>query len=60
MDGLPRSLSGNESACSAGVAGASGSIPGSGRSDDRERGSPLQYSYLENPIGPKSLAVYSS
>ena len=60
MDGLPRWLSGKESACNAGVAGAAGSIPGSGRSDGREHGSPLQYSYLENPTGQKSLAVYSS
>ena len=28
-----------------------GSIPGSGRSPGEENGNPLQYSYLENPMG---------
>ena len=34
----------------AGDAGDSGSIPGSVRSPGRGHGSPLQYSYLENPM----------
>ena len=45
--GLPRWLSGEESACSAGDAG---SIPGSGRSLGEGNGNPLQYSCLENPM----------
>ena len=31
-------------------AGDTGSIPGSGRSPEREHGDPLQYSCLENPM----------
>ena len=50
IDGLPWRLSGTESTCNAGVAGGAGSIPGSGRSDGGEHGSPLQCSYLENPM----------
>ena len=34
------------------------SIPGSGRSPGEEHGNPLQYSYLENPHGQRSLAGY--
>ena len=34
----------------------SGSIPGSGRSSGGGNGNPLQYSYLENPHGQRSLA----
>ena len=37
---------GKESACSA---GASGSIPGSGRCPGEENGNQIQYSCLENP-----------
>ena len=33
-----------------GDTGDAGSIPGSGRSPDGGNGSPLQYSYLENPM----------
>ena len=40
---------GRESACNAGDEGATGSIPGSGRSPGGEHGIPLQYSCLENP-----------
>ena len=40
-------LSGKESTCKAGDVG---SIPGSGRSPGGGRGSPLQYSCLENPM----------
>ena len=45
--GLPRELSGKESACNAGDVG---SIPGSGRSPEVGNGNPLQYSCLENFI----------
>ena len=38
---------GKESVCNAGDLG---SIPGSGRSPEEGSGSPLQYSYLENPM----------
>ena len=38
---------GKESACNAGDLG---SVPGSGRSPGEEKGSPLQYSGLENPM----------
>ena len=43
-----RSSVGKESACKAGDLG---SIPGSGRSPGEENGNPLQYSFLENPVG---------
>ena len=45
--GLPRWLSGKESA---GQAGDMGSIPGSARSPGVGNGNPLQYSCLENPM----------
>ena len=48
--GLPRWLSGKESACSVGDAGNSRSIPGLGRSPGGGHGNPLQYSCLENPM----------
>ena len=48
--GLPQWLSGKEAACSEGVAGDAGSIPGLGRSPGEGRGNPLQYSFLENPM----------
>ena len=47
MEGLPRWLSGKESACNAGVAGL---IPGSGRFPGGGHGNPLQHSCLENPM----------
>ena len=47
IDGLPRWLSGKESACQAGDAGL---IPGLGRSPGEGNGNPLQYSCLENPM----------
>ena len=47
--GLPQWLSGKESACSAGDAGASGLIPGSGRSPREGNSNPLQYSCLGKP-----------
>ena len=36
------------------------SIPGSRRSPGEENGNPLQYSFLENPNGQRSLAGYNS
>ena len=45
-NGLPRWLSGKESAC---LAGDASLIPGSGRSPGGGNSNPLQYSYLENP-----------
>ena len=47
---------GKESACSA---GDPSSIPGLGRSPGEGRGSPLQYSCLENPHGQRSMGCYS-
>ena len=47
--GLPQWLSGKESACNAGDAGASGLIPGSGRSPGEGNSNPLQYSCLGRP-----------
>ena len=44
---FPRWLSGKESACQAGDAGL---IPGLGRSPGEGNGSPLQHSYLGNPM----------
>ena len=46
--GLPRWLSGEESACSAGDVG---SIPGLGRSLGEGNSSPVQYSVLESSMG---------
>ena len=36
-----------------------GSIPGSGRSPGGRDGNPLQYSFLENQLGQRSLAGYN-
>ena len=41
-------------------AGDMGSVPGSGRSPGGGHGNSLQYSYVENPHGQRSLAGYSS
>ena len=43
---------------SAGDTRDTGLISGSGRSPGVGRGNPLQYSYLENPHGQRSLAGY--
>ena len=51
--GFPDGSKGEESTCKAGDLG---SIPGSGRSPGGGRGNLLQYSYLENPHGERSLA----
>ena len=48
--GLPRWLSGKESACNAGDAGDTSWIPGSGISPGVENGNPLRYSCMENPM----------
>ena len=53
--GLPRWLSGKESACQA---GDSGLIPGSGRSPGERNGSLLQYCCLGNPMA-RTLVGYS-
>ena len=47
--GLPRWLSDKESACNAGDAEDTSSVPGSGRSPGGGNGNALQYSCLENP-----------
>ena len=47
---FPGGSVGKESACNAGDAGDTGSIPGSGRSFGVGNGNPLQYSCLENPM----------
>ena len=54
--GFPRGSDGKESSCNMGDLGL---IPGLGRSPGGEHGSPLQYSFLENPHEPRSLARYS-
>ena len=48
--GLPRWLSGKESACNAGFTGDTDSMPGLGRSLGGGNGNPLQCSCLENPM----------
>ena len=48
--GLPRWLSGKESACDAGDIKDVGSIPELGRSPGGGHGNPLQYSCLESPM----------
>ena len=54
--GFPGSSVGKESACNA---GDPISIPGPGISPGEGIGYPLQYSFLENPRGQRSLAGYS-
>ena len=49
--GIPQWLNDKESACNAGdAAGASGSIPGWESSPREEKGNPLQYACLGNPM----------
>ena len=50
IQGLPRWLSSQESACNAQDTGDGGQIPGSGRSAGGGYGIPLQYSCLDNPM----------
>ena len=52
---FPGGSDSKKSACSAGL----GSIPGLGRPPEGRHGNTLQYSYLENPHGQRSLAGYS-
>ena len=47
---LPQWLSGKESACNAGNADDTGSVPGLGRTPGGGNGNPVQYSCLENPM----------
>ena len=49
--GFPSGSVDKESACNAGDTGDVGLIPGSGQSPGEGNGNPLQYSYLENPMG---------
>ena len=55
--GFPGGLVGKEAACSV---GALGSIPGWGRSPGEGRGSPPQYSGLENPMDRRIHGVAKS
>ena len=57
--GLPRWLSGKESACQAGHTGNAGSVPDLGRSPGGGNGNPLQYSCLERARWQRSLEGYS-
>ena len=50
LNGLPRWLSGNVSACSARDLRDIGLIPGSGKPPGEGNGNPLQYSCQENPM----------
>ena len=54
--GSPGGSDGKEFTCKAGDLG---SIPGLGRSLGGGHGDPLQYSWLENPHGQRSLVGYS-
>ena len=54
--GFPGGSDSKESACNAGDLGW---IPGLGRFPGERNGNPLQYSCLENPHRPRSLAGYS-
>ena len=49
-NGLPQQLSSKESACSAGAAGDTESVPGLERSPGGGNGNSLQYSCLKNPM----------
>ena len=53
---IPGGSDGKDSACNSGDLG---SIPELGKAPGEEHGNPLQYSYLENPHGQRSLAGYS-
>ena len=54
--GFPGGSDSKESTCNAGDLGL---IPGMGRYLGGGHSNPLQYSYLENPHGQRSLASYS-
>ena len=53
--GFPGGSADKEATCNTDL----GLIPGSGRSPGEGKGNPLQYSYLENPLGQRSLVGYS-
>ena len=53
--GLPRWLSGKESACNEGDAGDTGLIPVLGRSRGGGHGNPPQYFCLEDPMDRRAL-----
>ena len=55
LESFSDSSTSKESAC---YAGDLGSIPGLGRSPGEGHGNQLQYYYLENPHGQRSLAGY--
>ena len=55
--GFPGGSDGKESACNVGDQGL---IPGLGRSPGGGHGHPLQYSYLKNPHGQRSLVGLQS
>ena len=55
--GFPAGSHSKESACSVGDLR---SIPGLGRSPGGGHNNPLYYPCLENPLGPRRLAIYSS
>ena len=50
--GFPGGSDGKESTCNVGDLG---SVPGLGRSPGGRHGNPLQYSFLKNPHGQRSL-----
>ena len=55
--GFPGGSDSKESACNAGDLG---SVPGLGRSPGGGHSNPLQYSWLENSHGQRSVLSYSS
>ena len=55
--GFPGGSDVKESACNVGDLGL---IPGFGRSPGGGHGNPLQYFWVENSLGQRSLAGYSS
>ena len=57
LRGFPGGSVGKESACNAGDAGDTVSIPGSGRSPGGGHGNPLQNSCPENPMDRRVLQV---
>ena len=57
FQGFPDGSDGKESACNVGDQGL---IPGLGRSPGGGHGHPLQYSYLKNPHGQRSLVGLQS
>ena len=59
--GLPGAVAVKNLSANAGDIRVTGSIPGSGRSPGGGHGSPLQYSYLEDPMDREAwwVIVYS-